>query len=169
MKNRNRYVYWVLFIPCWLLVASGCKELVNDIKFNHQLHRDRGLPCEFCHPETFTEAKAGRPTMAICANCHSINTAKPSEKCLLCHTHLRPQVNPVIPQIYRNVVFSHKTHTQKYQLSCEQCHPNISQSKKIPRTHIPNMECCIACHQKGKETPKCSDCHPGWDKKNRRR
>ncbi|MDI6784672.1 MAG: cytochrome c3 family protein, partial [bacterium] len=141
-RNINNLIILVGLV--FLIV--GCKDSTTGIKFNHQAHLDRGLTCEFCHTQYMTEARAGLPSMAICANCHSINTTKPSEKCQLCHTEPKQKVKPLVPAIYQRVIFSHKVHTQEEQLACDQCHPGIGKSKRITGTQIPKMESCSDCH-----------------------
>lgn len=160
----KRNISYIILLIGLIILVFGCKESSTGIKFNHQSHLDRGIDCEFCHEQAATNTTAGLPSMDICANCHSIDTTKPSEKCLLCHTRPNQGVKPLLPVIYKRVVFSHKLHTREYKLTCEKCHPGIAKSRSINSAQIPVMEMCIDCHKKGKGPQTCSICHPGLDK-----
>lgn len=161
-KKEFRYFCLFLIAGC-LLILVGCKESTTGIKFNHQSHLGRGIDCEFCHTQAMTAAAAGVPSMDICANCHSIDTTKPSDKCLLCHIKPGQPVKPLVPAGYKPVVFSHQLHTQTQHITCDKCHPSIAKSKMITSTQFPAMEACIACHKKGKGPLDCAVCHPGLD------
>ncbi len=69
-----------------LLLISGCwrGSTTQPIQFNHLLHTEEvGMECTDCHRYVKRAEFAGRPKVAICAECHEEPLTDSAEEALL--------------------------------------------------------------------------------------
>jgi hypothetical protein len=79
--------------------------------------------------------------------------------CVLCHVYNGALMQPVraaVPVLDR-ARFNHARHL--LQRTCEQCHAQVSQSKRADQVNLPGVSSCRECHQPGESSDDCVVCH----------
>ncbi len=136
--------------------------------FDHKAHLERGASCTDCH-DLSKGTKGMRPTMANCASCHEVDTAKIGPGCAQCHVMKDESPEDwkwALPESKPGVVFDHKLHVEGKKLECKTCHAGIENSEKLSLAVRPSMDLCISCHRKqGKAATRCTVCHDDQLKK----
>lgn len=115
--------------------------------------------CAFCHKSEGGNAADVRiPTHAECAACHSrpgirprLNASMASSECLGCHAPLQTPAQNAALANFRDIQFSHTTHTS----DCMTCHRAVLSSGSVHALPLPAMADCVACHK----TSECKTCH----------
>ena len=158
-------------------------ETPTRVVFNHRTHTEEfGLTCDSCHDELFSmqrgvAQKTGKFTMEalakgkFCGGCHDDDTAFATDSnCKSCH--IVPDDPIVWTKPVKAVVFSHKIHTEEYELECTSCH-NETFAMKIgtaEKTYNFNMKAfykgqyCGICHDGSTafaSNTLCNTCHIG--------
>ncbi|MCL5103720.1 MAG: cytochrome c family protein [Armatimonadetes bacterium] len=157
---------WLGLVTVPIIVASviltglypGEKQ---PIPFSHYIHATtKQISCFFCHPNAATSSNAGMP---------------PVEKCLLCHSVVATNFQPIrritdyyqrgmgIPWVRVNrlpdfVQFNHQIHIARG-FDCGACHGNVKAMDRVYPPHIINMRFCVSCHWKYNASTSCYTCH----------
>jgi hypothetical protein len=90
--------------------------------------------------------------MAVCAECHDVET---ESGCVMCH----PDPTNIAPLVHAGKgyeAFSHKLHTAE--MSCETCHA-VQSAKAEKGPKYPDMMACATCHTEKNTAVTCQQCH----------
>lgn len=130
--------------------------------FDHKAHLERGSSCTDCH-DLSKGTKGMRPTMANCASCHEVDTAKLGPGCAQCHVMKDESPEAwkwALPAPKPGTVFDHKMHVEGKKIACGICHKGIEENEKLSMAVRPSMDLCIKCHRsQGKAATRCAVCH----------
>lgn len=155
-----------------LNIASNLEGIHEKLGYkNYTVNRsklmtDDNAYCNLCHSvivpkniEKFGEERFphnNHMKFLQCTKCHSRDEHKKitatKETCESCHKNFSG-----IPENikYKSILFSHKLHTQKNNLSCTECHVSIDFSKIQIKNNV-----CAGCHHKNELSKNCAKCHP---------
>jgi len=148
---------------------DGVREYFNiqgtptqPIQFNHKIHIQNGLQCEFCHTGVTQGPDAGIPSVSFCMTCHqAIATDRPEIKKLAAYA-AKGQEPPWQPVFWfypeAHVHFRHSPHI-KNGITCDQCHGDMSQRTVAVKTKDINMNFCLSCHKAKAVSVDCVICH----------
>lgn len=142
----------------------------QPIPFNHKLHVDRGIDCQYCHRGSEKGTFAGVPSVTDCYQCHQGATGEGSfgEE-----VNQRPDVQVLIQEYVEqrrdiewfkyydmpeHVRFSHKAHINAG-LECTACHGEVETMEKIVMKQKPTMGWCVSCHRVEGAPQDCTTCH----------
>jgi len=134
----------VVAAAAWL-VAAPPAPMHQPIAFPHVKHQ--GVACAVCHRGVTTAARAGIPSAAFCAKCHS---ALPRDIAWVQVTRLPSHVN-----------FSHRRHVTLARLDCASCHGEMRE-RRTPMGAAPiqlTMTTCLSCHRQEGAAEDCAACH----------
>ena len=155
----------ILVVGLPVLLAVGCQMMLQLSGyqrpwFNHKVHVvDKKMSCDDCHPDAATAAQAGMPSHDVCETCHEeIDKNKPPEER---STAFFPEGQPKWTNLAvqpADVIFSHATHVGK-NVKCEECHPEIRESTRVPTQEPMRMGQCMECHARYKAPSECETCH----------
>lgn len=165
MKYKS---YLCLFFMVFLVSCSVLQMIQNytnhrEPSFPHIKHLtgDNKMECTDCHEDSFSQDKAGMPSIQLCKDCHEDNeTSRPIAYSLLKKLEATGKEKPWSEiHLDSEIIFSHKKHIDK-KIDCSTCHQNIMQSEFIDNSVLPKMEKCNSCHEvHNKEMTGCQDCH----------
>ena len=158
----------MLWVVAFTLGGFWEEPVVQPIPFNHRIHAENGLTCDFCHEYVFEKSFAGIPRVEFCMACHSGDitqnpAAKPFIETIRRYSEAGTQ-NPWVRlyELPHHVYYSHRRHVGIAGIACETCHGNIGQSETPPTHPIAQtlqMENCVDCHQKQGVENDCAWCH----------
>ncbi|BCL59843.1 hypothetical protein DGMP_05360 [Desulfomarina profundi] len=164
----------------------------TEVNFNHKAHVEEfELSCTSCHDKVFPMKKNIAATRAdftmsafkngkYCGTCHNGDDAfDSSTQCESCH--VPPERKIVFSQPVKSVVFEHKIHVDKAQLSCESCHKEVfimgkktvedekpisSENPAEKRKYLETIHAryCGTCHDSSQAfgyLTRCTVCHIG--------
>jgi hypothetical protein len=140
--------------------------IVQPIAYNHKVHIDSGLTCDFCHKGLVNGSPlAGRPTLSTCKNCHNPGSplkGSAAEKQLL--SYISKDQEPPWVRIHRlpdDVYFSHNRHVTLAGLDCKVCHGDMGKrTTPPPRPEVSlKMDWCLNCHRRQQASNDCNSCH----------
>lgn len=151
--------------------AAGCAEgpaVVQPIPFNHRIHKENGLTCDFCHEGVREGAHAGIPRVVACMNCHETDitenpAAKPYIEAVRRHANQATEIPWV--QLYSlpaHVYYTHRRHVAIAGFECAQCHGDIGERvtpAERPIAQTLNMDTCMDCHEARGVDNDCAWCH----------
>ncbi|RMD84680.1 MAG: hypothetical protein D6808_06600 [Candidatus Dadabacteria bacterium] len=175
MTGNNKTSWMKIVIVCIFagMLGIGYKwyskrtMVVQPIQFNHLKHNK--LSCEICHPGILKKAKAGLPSISLCANCHatSPDLSETGKKWWIYFLNKDPEIVPWQPlySVPKHAYFSHRRHlsiaSKEKLLSCPVCHGDIHKTERIPQKRLVNfsMEKCRRCHRYWKVSTDCTACH----------
>ena len=156
----------------WVLAFTGAgfweEPAVQPIPFNHRIHVDNGLTCDFCHQYVFEKPFAGIPRVEVCIGCHSGDItqnpdATPSVEAIRRHAEAGTEIPWVrLYVLPHHVYYSHRRHTAIAELACTTCHGDIGESETPPAHPIAQtlkMENCVDCHRRRGVENDCAWCH----------
>lgn len=150
----------------WSPIVYPAQRL--PLVFSHRLHLARGASCATCHPDATTSRSAVDnliPGEAACRACHPIDRAvpdradpgAPTARCVDCHVGWAP--GRPVARVYLPpppLKFSHAAHAST---GCPSCHGDLTQVDLATARQLPTMASCLACHTRGAEPGRCTDCH----------
>ena len=144
----------------WMAGRPGAAKL-DQILFNHQLHKEQGAECATCHAgiaDATDTSKSFHPQEKVCLDCHDRQ-----EYCQKCHTD--PQNRAAALPHESELGFSHKAHLAQADVACAMCHPDSATSQTLPMGK-PNMDLCLGCHNHRKDyaEARCTGCHPALNR-----
>jgi len=133
----------------------------QPLPFSHRVHSgEREINCLFCHDGADRSKNAGMPEVS---------------KCLLCHSVIIPQLEPVrklheyyqrkqpIPwrRIYHLPDFTHFSHEMHLAggVDCGECHGNVKEMDRVVQATPMEMGFCVDCHRKNDASVDCLLCH----------
>jgi len=119
---------------CHFIIAPKNIDKFGEDKFPHNQHM-KFLQCTKCHSRD--EHKKITAIKETCESCHKNFSGIPE--------NIK----------YKSILFSHKLHTSKNDLSCTVCHTSIDFSKVQIKNNI-----CTSCHHKNELSKNCAKCHP---------
>ena len=136
----------------------------QPIAYNHKLHtQDQSLPCTTCHLSVETGERAGRPTVAICLECHeSALTESAEEEKIRGFAASGAEIPWVqLTRLDQHVYFSHRRHVTVARLECGVCHGPMDAQTTPPREPLRRvtMSSCVGCHEKSGVSVDCNACH----------
>lgn len=111
--------------------------------FSHRAHAP--LKCQECHPGSLTQARAGLPSAAKCAQCH------------------RDMKLPALDwvRVYKLpdfVFFSHQRHARAA-AECGACHGPVASRDVLMKEVSTSMDACMDCHRQRNASLACNVCH----------
>ncbi len=126
-----------------------------NIRFNHSVHVQKGVPCTHCHDMTKVEVatRAQLPEMANCLECHDASTAKvrgqfhAAGRCSTCHL---TQPDNTLVQVFPSGVLrpSGKIKGDAHTMDFRTHHKEAAQA---------DAKYCESCHRQD----FCQSCHNG--------
>lgn len=136
--------------------------------FSHRQHLARGATCNTCHADARTSRSAVDnliPTEAACRACHPIDRAQPDlavagqppARCIACHPGYAP--GRAVERVHvptAPLKFDHAAHART---PCATCHGDMTKVDLATTQHLPTMQLCLSCHERGAQQRGCSDCH----------
>lgn len=157
-------------------MAGGC------ISCHHINPPGKIISCNECHNVErvdFSKVSLKAAYHQQCMGCHREWSHK--TKCTVCHAKKGkqqakgkakiPGISEPVKYVYETeyedgkiVTFTHKAHTESYNLNCVKCHQNETcarchdVSKKAPKPEVETHENCIKCHEKDIDE-NCDKCH----------
>ena len=144
------------------------KPAIQPIPFNHRIHAENGLTCDFCHQYVFEKPFAGMPRVELCMGCHVGDIAQnPNAKPYIETIRRHAEAGTEIPwvRLYtlpHHVYYSHRRHAAIAGLPCATCHGDIGERVTPPPHPIAQtltMENCVDCHQEHGVENDCAWCH----------
>ncbi len=147
-----------------LLVRSTNAAEEQPIEFNHQVHINNGMQCQFCHSGVTKSPAAGIPSVELCMGCHGhIATDKPEIKKLTAYWEKgEPIPWQRVNQQPSYVFFNHSAHYAAG-VGCGSCHGDVSNMTVAESVVEMNMGFCLGCHADqphGKDVLwDCTVCH----------
>jgi Class III cytochrome C family len=155
-----------------LNVASnleGINEKIGNKNFRvnkSRLMTDDNEYCNLCHfvipskninkfaSDDFPHAEHMKFTQ--CTKCHSRDEHRKitatKETCESCHKNFSSVPENIR---YKSILFSHKLHTSKSNISCKVCHVGADFSRIQIKNNV-----CSGCHHKDEQSKNCVNCHP---------
>lgn len=151
----------LVIIALLLIVASSQTHAADEqpIKFNHSIHAQNGISCQFCHVGVTTGPVAGIPSVEKCMGCHShIATNNPE---IIKLTSYWDKQQP-IPWVRVNqepdyVYFNHASHIAAG-VNCGSCHGDVANMTVAQKVAKLNMGFCLDCHAQQKNKAALYDC-----------
>lgn len=138
----------------------------QPIAFDHSRHAgELGIPCEFCHRGTETQAAATIPSVEQCMFCHNVvGKDNPEVQILVKYWEQNEAVEWVrVHRLPDHTRFVHEAHIRAG-VACATCHGEVQTMKVVRQAVNLNMGTCMSCHrlnQKEGGAPllDCSTCH----------
>lgn len=136
----------------------------QPILFSHEVHCTQNeISCKYCHYEAYKGKHGGIPPLSTCMNCHKyVNKGTLSDTLEIAKLYdwagfdfktkkySKKQKNMGWIKVYNlpdHARFNHHIHT-KANLTCEQCHGNVTEMKEIKQATSLTMKWCVDCHTK---------------------
>ncbi len=129
--------------------ATARPAPTQPIAYDHSLHAgDLGIPCEFCHRGTDTQAAATIPSVEQCMFCHSVVATDRDEikKITTAFESNTPIEWMRVHRMPDHVRFTHEAHI-KAKIECSTCHGPVEDMKTVKQVVNLNMGTCLACHR----------------------
>ena len=169
------------------------KLFENTYRFtadNHEKHKQNNIPCIECHHETIEgknsnnscgKCHSGHSKALVfhsfCKNCHKI--VQGPIHCYQCHKGIESFYSKIKDvfliektgnRFAKQISFSHKRHSEEYNIECTECHHNGSLQKcgachkKKDIGSVMNLKSafhqqCHECHNRTKGPKNCYGCH----------
>lgn len=155
----------VIFITVIVGVFNNRSSAASQpILFSHNLHVEgQDMDCTECHTQVNRYARASLPDISICIDCHSdpLTETETEEQLLVYTTEEREIPWKKIYKIPDHVYFSHRRHVTLGNITCEQCHGDVTNlTKPFTKPLIPiTMDNCMECHEDHSVTNDCLACH----------
>ena len=150
------------------LVASTQQPPGDPIAdFNHRIHIESELECADCHVGVETAARAGVPSVEICAECHedpedSMVRSENGKRILASVLEHEEMWWPSVYWLPDHVVFSHRRHVAIGEIDCKDCHGDMASATTLPSEavhEILTMDGCLKCHERSGASLDCAACH----------
>lgn len=146
----------VAVAAAWVLALPPA-PVRQPMDFAHAKHGTMG--CAVCHHGADTMARAGIPSVRVCAKCHA---TAPGGQSAVWDAALRDQIGWVqVAHVPDHVLFSHRRHVALARLDCASCHGNVRE-RTTPVTAASvrlEMDSCVACHRREGAAEDCAACH----------
>ncbi len=146
-----------------IVIAQTSADDGQPIAFNHKIHAENGIQCQFCHTGVAKGPVAGIPSVEKCMGCHEY-IATDSAQIQKLHgywEHQEPipwkRVNDQPSFVY----FNHASHIAAA-VSCGACHGAVEEMTVAEPVVTMNMGFCLDCHaqQENKDALwDCAVCH----------
>lgn len=132
----------------------------QPIPFSHKQHA-QFLNCSDCHELDESGWEMTYPAEAKCMQCHS--TIKTDSPGVMKLAEFFKDHKPVpwvkIYAVPDYVYFSHKVHTTRAKIACEDCHGPVAQRDVITKEKPTSMTACVDCHEMRHAPITCRSCH----------
>jgi hypothetical protein len=156
----------MLLIAAYLLFfRSETTTAATDqpIKFNHQVHAQNNIQCQFCHSGVTKGPAAGIPSVEFCMGCHQTVATESPEIIKLAEYWDRQEPIPWerVNDQPSYVHFNHHSHIAAG-VSCGSCHGDVANMTAAESVVNINMGFCLDCHaeQDNKDALwDCAVCH----------
>jgi hypothetical protein len=163
---------WMLLcvgVACFTLLgwaimrAAGSSVGEQPIAFNHRLHKEAGVECINCHLYFETQRFAGKPTLAVCLECHEeAMTESPEEEKIREYAKESKEIPwKKLSRTPDHVFFTHQRHVSGASIQCETCHGEIGETTSPPTKPLKtlSMDDCMDCHRQNGADNDCLACH----------
>lgn len=133
----------------------------QPIPFSHKTHVALGHKCLDCHAMPEPGDLATFPGEAKCMACHTAIKTDSPEIVKLADFHKKKKPAPWV-RIYKvpdYVLFSHKQHHRKAEITCETCHGPVSEREVMIQEKPVTMAACMDCHDEMQAPNECNTCH----------
>ncbi len=148
-----------------LLVTSGRSDAASEqpLAFNHEIHAQKGIQCQFCHYGVTKSPSAVIPSVELCMGCHQ-NIRTDSEIIQELAGYWERQEPIPWKRVYEQpsyVYFNHRSHIASG-VTCGACHGDVASMTVAHQVVEHNMGFCLDCHaeQENKEALyDCAVCH----------
>lgn len=158
-----------LILGWWIFPHVLFSQKDQPFNYNHKLHLEEDLSCNFCHKYREDGSFAGKPTLDSCKMCHmEVKAGTPAEKTFVNDYVKKGKEVPwkVYQKQPDNVYFSHIAHRE---YECAKCHPEVGHSESLPPYYenkitgyskqTMKMDKCEQCHAKNNASNACYVCH----------
>lgn len=155
----------VLVVVAALLLISGQTDAASEqpLAFNHEIHAQRGIQCQYCHYGVTKSPAAVIPSVELCMGCHAnVRTESPIIQEL---TGYWERQEPIPwKRVYGQpsyVYFTHQPHIASG-VTCGACHGDVASMTVAHQVVDQTMGFCLGCHadQQNKDALyDCAVCH----------
>jgi len=155
----------VLAVVVVLLLTSGKTDAASEqpLAFNHEIHAQRGIQCQYCHYGVNKSPAAVIPSVELCMGCHE--HVRTDSSIIQELTGYWDRQEP-IPwhRVYEQpsyVFFNHQSHIASG-VTCGACHGDVASMTAAEQVVDHTMGFCLDCHgeQENKDALyDCAVCH----------
>jgi len=150
------------------LLLSGTVSSAEDdqpIAFNHQIHAQNGVQCQYCHNDVTRGPVAGLPSVYLCMGCHQA-VATDSQEIQKLTTYWENEDPIEWVRVHRQpsfVHFNHAVHVTN-DVNCGACHGDVATMSVAEQVVDMDMGFCLDCHEEVEGTTAgrlydCATCH----------
>ncbi|MBN1679707.1 MAG: cytochrome c3 family protein [Anaerolineae bacterium] len=166
--SGRRLVVGMVALASMLLLAAYLLFFTSDtttartdqpIAFNHEVHAQNGIPCQYCHNGVTRSPVAGIPSVELCMGCHQHVATEKNEIVKLAGYWERQEPIPWKRVHYQPdyVYFNHQSHITAG-VNCGSCHGDVARMKEAEAVVNMNMGFCLDCHAEQKNKDALYDC-----------
>jgi len=154
-----------LVVVVVLLVSGGQTGAASEqpLAFNHEIHAQRGIQCQFCHYGVTKSPSAVIPSVELCMGCHEyVRTDSPIIQDLAGYWERQEPIP--WKRVYQQadyVYFNHQSHIAGG-VTCGACHGDVAGMTVAHQVVEHTMGFCLGCHadQENKDALyDCAVCH----------
>ncbi len=137
--------------------SAEAREIFSSISCERSRYCLHGLPHSAANSTLASDNLFA--TMEACRNCHEDQM---KNNCTYCHTSADTTTYTASPNPKRELIFSHKFHTEEQKVDCETCHKKLDDANALTGTLVPEMATCVTCHNDVKASNACEKCHTNF-------
>lgn len=132
----------------------------QPLPFDHKIHSEHDIPCEYCHSGARRSTVAGIPAQNTCMGCHKfVATDKDAIKFLAQRFKANKPIKWVkVHDLPDYVRFSHQVHVAA-NIACQDCHGKVENMSVAVQVAPLQMGWCVDCHRQKKADIACLTCH----------
>ena len=151
----------VVLVVAFLLLSGSVTSAQEDqpIAFNHQIHAQNGVQCQFCHNDVTRGPSASLPSVQLCMGCHqSIATDSEEIQKLTQYWNDGEPIEWVrVNQKPSYVHFNHAAHVNNG-VNCGSCHGDVASMSVAEPVADMTMGFCLDCHAEQEDKERLYDC-----------
>jgi hypothetical protein len=138
--------------------------VVQPLAFSHRIHHEQDTACLDCHIRAEEGVYATLPGLKTCLLCHEEAQGEDPLEPMVREYAEREEPIPWVQvnRVEGHVYFSHAVHVKFAEISCEQCHGDMTTVEEpLTRSQIEGltMDACMDCHEERGATNDCLVCH----------
>ncbi len=151
----------LLAVGIYFLASRSETDAATEqpIAFNHEIHAQNGIQCQFCHAGVSKGPSASIPSVAFCMECHEYVATDQPEIQKLAGYWERQEPIPWkrVNKQPSYVFFSHQPHIAAG-VSCGSCHGDVASMKAAHSVTEMTMGFCLDCHRDQPNEDALTDC-----------
>ncbi len=151
---------------CLLLIgcAPGSPRVVQPLAFSHRIHHEQDTLCVDCHLQAEIGVYATLPGIKTCLLCHDEPQGESPQEPEVREYAEREEPIPWVQvnRVEGHVYFSHAAHVTFGEMTCEECHGDVTTLEEpLATSQIEGltMTVCMDCHDERGASNDCLICH----------